>query len=570
MEYSDFKIQTIQKRRINFLLLGILFFASINLIRLFEIQMIKGSYYFSLAKKQHSAKRIIEGKRGEILTKDYFSDQLIKLAQNQSLGIVYATPKYIKNPEEVAEHLSSILKIDKEEIKKKISKQDDLYVVIKRRVGDEEMKKIENLEAEGVGLNYESWRFYSEETLASHILGFVNFESKGNYGIEGYFNKILAPATSFEYLEKDIFGNPIITDASGELKPEDGADIVLTINRDIQFKIEKILEEGVKKYGASKGDIVLMDPYSGEIIAMAGYPNFNPNTFFNYPIGNFKNPAVEEIFEPGSVLKIFTIATGIDTEKINPQDIYYDQGKIIIQGYTIKNADNRAHGNSTIIEALEKSLNMGAIFVVNKVGFKVFYEYLQKFGFGVPSGIELAGEVSGKLAEFKNLSEVNFSTISFGQGIGVTSLQIATATSVIANGGKLMKPYIVKEIIKPDGTKEVFTPKIIREVISPQTAAKLSGMMVSVVEKGSGYKAKIKGYRVAGKTGTAEVPKPGGGYYSQKSIHSFAFFAPADDPKFVGFIKINNPQRRFASATTPPMASEICQFLFNYFKIPPK
>lgn len=574
--YTNFKIQTIQKNRLNIIFFFIFIFACIIILRLFELQIIKGNYYFSLAKKQHTAQRSLEGKRGKILVEDYFTGKLIPLAQNEKLGLVFATPKYIQNPKETAEKLASLLEPDpekienfKQELEKILSNKDDPYVIIKRKVPTEIIKEIEKMEIDGIGLEYEYWRVYPQDTLASTVLGFVNYEKEGQYGVEGYFNEILKPNTNFEYIERDVFGNPIIKDIKDANIITDGADIVLTINPDIQYQVEKTLKKGVEGFEAEWGDITIMNPHTGEIIAMASYPNFNPNEFYKYNPSHYLNHATSDNFEPGSVLKIITMAAGLNEGKIEPETVFQDTGSITIEGHTIYNADRKAHGKNTMIQVLEKSLNLGAIFVMKQIGFEIFYQYLKKFGFGIPTGIEVFGESGGLLKEYKELSEINFATMSFGQGIGVTSIQMVTAASVIANGGKLIQPHIIKKIIKPDGSTETITPKIIREVITPQTAAKLTGMMVSVVERGTGYLAKIPGYRIAGKTGTAEIPKSGGGY-SDQSIHSFIFFAPADNPQFVGFIKLYNPKRRFSSTTTPPLAKEICQFLFQYYKIPPK
>ncbi|MDD5590238.1 MAG: penicillin-binding transpeptidase domain-containing protein, partial [Candidatus Portnoybacteria bacterium] len=283
----------------------------------------------------------------------------------------------------------------------------------------------------------------------------------------------------------------------------------------------------------------------------------------------FLNPVTQKLFEPGSIFKPITMAAGLDTAKITPETTYVDTGAVQIGGYTIKNAAERNYGLSSMTKVLEKSINTGAVFVERQTGEENFKKYVEAFGFDRPTGIDLAGESSGNISNLKSGREINFATASFGQGIAVTPIQMASAISVIANGGKLMKPYLVDKIVYPDGQEKKTEPIMTRQVVSERTAAKLTAMLVSTVRNGYD-KIKLDRYFVAGKTGTAQIPSPDGGY-SDEYIHSFVGYAPAYDPKFLIFIKMDKPAGiTFASDSLSPVFADMAQYLLNYYEVPPE
>jgi len=346
----------------------------------------------------------------------------------------------------------------------------------------------------------------------------------------------------------------------------------LTIDRNIQFTAEENLKEVVEKWKAEDGTVIIMEPKTGKILALANWPNFDPNNYSEVKnIDIFLNSATQKLFEPGSVFKPITMAAGLDTDKIGPQTTYVDEGIVKIGGYTITNANNRSYGLSSMTKVLEKSINTGAVFVQRLIGPDVFREYVNKFGFSQVTGIDLESEIAGNISNLKEGSpEINFATASFGQGIAVTPIELITALGAIANEGKLMKPYIVEKIIHPDGTETTISPEIRRQVISPQTASKLTSMLVSTVRQGYD-KIKIKGYFIAGKTGTAQIPNPDRKGYSDESTHTFVGWAPAFNPKFIILLKIDKPKGiRFASDSLAPTFAKLTQYLLNYYEIPPE
>lgn len=539
--------------------------------RLFQLQVLQYGYYSDLAKAQHGFYKPQSPERGKILVKDQFSDQLFTLATNEKKGMIFAIPKDIKNPQDAASKLAPILSEKEDDIYKKISNPEDVYVILKHKLTDDQVNKIKELNLEGIVIEWENWRYYPDGQLASNVLGFVNFEGNGEYGLESYFDDLLKGIPGFIKAEKDVFGQPVIPSSYESLAAQKGADIVLTINRDIQYEVEKVLKKTVSRNSADSGNAIVMDPKTGKILAMANWPTFDPNKYEKSKVANFKNTSISHIWEPGSIFKPVTMASGLDSGKINMDTTYYDKGSVDIGGRRIYNAMKASYGLSTMTDVLRLSLNCGAVFVEQKIGNSDFYNYLKKFGFGVLTGIELQGEVEGALSSFSNLTEGDLARMAFGQSIAITPLQMIQSISIIANDGKLMKPYIVDEIDYANGEKKKTEPKVLSQVVSPQAAKITAGMMVKVVEAGHGTQAQVPGYRIAGKTGTAQVPKEdGSGYDPWKTIGSFVLFAPADDPQFVILVKVDHPRGvQWAESTAAPAAGEIAKWLLNYLQIPP-
>ncbi len=563
--------------RIFFLNVCVFLLGAIVIVRLFDIQILNYKFYAALASGQHEIYKELFPERGKIFIRDNLSnpDSLYPVAINQSLFLVYAEPRKIKDPEEAARKLAEILEIEEETLKAKLGKKDDPYEPLKHKISEETMQKIKDLNLEGINFTTEVFRYYPEKNIGSHILGFVGFDENkqsGRYGIEGYFDEELAGKTGYLESEKDVAGR-LIPIATRKIKrAEDGSDLVLTIDRNIQFTACNKLNEAVLKHGADGGSVIVMDPKTGAILAMCSYPDFDPNEYSKVnDIKVFNNPAIFNQYEPGSIFKVITMAAALDVGKVSVNTTYNDEGSVKIGGFTIKNSDLKAHGVQTMSQVLDESLNTGAVFVVRQIGSEVFRKYVEDFGFGVLTGIELDSEVPGDIRSLSKKGEIYSATASFGQGISVTPIQVITAYAAVANGGKLVKPYIVDEIIKNNGEKHKTQPKILKQVISTRTATLLGGMLVSVVENGHGKKASVPGYYVAGKTGTAQVPKKDGtGYEPDITIGSFVGFAPVDDPKFVMLVKIDHPRTTiWAEATAAPLFGEIAKFMLNYLKMPP-
>ena len=343
----------------------------------------------------------------------------------------------------------------------------------------------------------------------------------------------------------------------------------MTIDKNIQAYAEDKLESVLKKWNAQGGTIIVQDPNTGKILAMADKPSFDPNNYSDYQPGLFLNKSVQEVFEPGSSYKPITMSAGLDLGKVTPQTTFTDVGFIQAAGYTIHNFSDKVFGFQTMSQVLEKSINTGAMFVENLVGDENFLNYAINIGFGQRTGIDLPGEVNGDITNLYSGRKINYLTASFGQGIAVTPMQLINAYSAIANGGKLMKPYVVEKIIKEGGDEVVTKPEIMSIPFSEKTSGKLKTMLVGAVDNGFD-KAKIKGYDIAGKTGTAQIPDGKGGYDEKEFIHNFLGFAPAYDPKFVILIKMDRPRGiAFAADSLSPTFREMAAFLINYFKIPP-
>jgi cell division protein FtsI/penicillin-binding protein 2 len=430
----------------------------------------------------------------------------------------------------------------------------------------------------GLAFNINNFRFYPEPSLASHLLGFVGVNGDnltGRYGLEEFFEYELSGSPGYLQTEKGS-GSTIIVNDREYVKAKKGSDLVLTINRSIQHFVCKKLEESIEYHQAEGGTVIIVHPNTGAIIAMCSVPGFDPNDYRNVSdISIFKNPAVSDQFEPGSTFKTITMAAAIEEGKVGPNTTYKDEGQIMISGWPrpLSNSDfssNGAYGVVDMKKVLEKSLNTGAIFAMRQVGSKTFVEYLKKFGFGEKTGIELGSESPGNIRNLlgDRIREIDAATASFGQGIAVTPLQMVMSYQALANNGKLMKPYIVSEIINSDNEIQEIKAKEVSQVVSAKTANTVLAMLVSVVENGHATKAIIPGYYIGGKTGTAQIPEAGS-YSSDKFIHIFTGIAPIDKPRFVMLVKIDKPQgAKFAEATAVPLWRDIAEFLLNYYNIP--
>lgn len=553
-----------------FLLLA---FAAVT-ARLAFLQIAQASHYKGLAEGQTVLAKKLLPSRGEIKVKDKFSQEAYTVATNIQKDLVYAVPPDVSNPKNTAESLAKILNLDAQEVLSKISDTSRKYVPIKRLLSQQEEETLKALRLSGINFEAETVRFYPEKTFLSQVLGFVGFkgdEKVGLYGLEKYFEKRLMGSEGYVNQEKDAGGSWIFG-SRRDLQPAvNGDNLILTIDRTIQFKAEEVIKNAVAGNQADSGSIIALDPKTGAVLAMAGYPNYDPNEYYkaNEP-KVYQNRATLDSYEPGSVFKAMTMAASLDQGKVTPETTYTDTGHVEVDGYVIKNSDGKAHGVRTMTQVLEESLNTGAIFAKEQLGNGEFFQYVKKFGFGRVSGIELP-ETAGDLSNLSGNINVNYDTASFGQGISVTPIQLVQAYGVLANGGKMMRPYVIASVVSPTGEVKVTQAQELDQVISPKTASVLSAMLVDVVENGHGKKAKVPGYYVAGKTGTAQVSLPGKrGYEPNNNIGSFVGFAPVEDPKFVILVRVNHPRTvEFAETTAAPAFQQLAQFMLNYYNVPP-
>lgn len=559
--------------RINLILIFIFLFGGVLAGKLFFIQIVQQKHWKSLALGQHKFFNPVQGERGEIFLQDR-EGKLYTLASNKNLSYATISPSEIrKKPEKInkiAEILSKTLSLERDFILEKI-KSENMLEVIKNKLTMEEEKAFSEIKFSGVSLRTETLRYYPQETLASQVVGFVSKDQGGQYGLEEYYNDALSGSQGFEEGERGKSGLLLWLDSRGA---ERGSNLILTLDYNIQFTAEKLLKKASEDLKIEGGQIIVVDPHSGKIFALANFPNFNPNEYSQEnDLAIFQNSAIQKIYEPGSVFKPITMAAALDQEKITPQTEYVDEGIVKVGNQFVKNYDNRIWGKRTMTEVLERSINTGAVFAERQAGNESFLNYVQRFGFFEPTKIDLEGEIYSSNAHLQNGREINFTTAAFGQGVEVTPIQLVRAFSAIANGGELVKPFVVEKTVNNKQTTES-QPKASNDaVISVQTVSQLTGMLVSVIENGFSKKARIPGYYIAGKTGTAQVPWTSLGInkagYSDKTWQTFIGFAPAFSAKFVVFVKLDNPQASTAEYSAMPIFHELTKYLINYWQIPP-
>lgn len=562
------------KRRMVALTVLLLLAIFIIIGRFAQLQIVRGSEYRNEASGQRTTVKSILPKRGEIKISDLVSGQPHTVATSVERPLVYAIPSSITDIDGTAQKLSEILGLDKGVIIEKISDTKKKYVPLKKQISDEEKDKVEQAKLSGIAFDYETVRYYPEREFMSQVLGYVGFqddEKVGRYGLEQAFEDYLKGQQGTMSQERDAFGSWIFGAKRDRNPAIDGDNLILTIDKNIQFKAETVIKDAVQTHQADSGSIVVMNPKSGAIMAMANYPTFDPNQYSKVEdLSVFSNNATSGNYEPGSIFKPLTVAAAINEGKITPSSLYNDTGSITTDGYTIRNSDKKANGTVDISTILEKSINTGTVFAKDSIGNKKFLEYVRRFGFGEKTGIEIA-ETKGDLNNLNGNININYHTASFGQGINVTPLQMVQAYSALANQGKMVKPYLVQARITSSGESVQTDPQIKDQVISAEAASIVSAMLVNVVEKGHGKRAGVAGYYVAGKTGTAQVArKDGRGYEENNNIGSFIGFGPVEDPKFVMLVRVNHPRTvKFAESTAAPAFGQMAEFIFTHLGIKP-
>jgi len=621
------------------------------------------------------------------------------ITANQDESLIYANPDLVDQGDlnGIARLLSPILEIDPAVLKGRLVSRPLRYVPIMGKLPPEMSQKIKDLKEKhaaetkakniaenpkgkkgvvvqiedpfrAVALISQHWRYYPDTRIASHVIGFINALQEPQYGVERTYDSMLRGQEGLIASVSDPFGGQIVSSDQKFIDPRDGATIVLTIDRFVQSFVEKALDAMVKKVDAQSGQVIIMDPFTGRIIAMANAPVFDNNSYAavyekeplylppekereivtevinpetnirvlkayitdltpegrkllteetqvkldeleklyglpsitryylyigendrreifptvkkgiwlkyknNIGIGSYVNRTVQEVYEPGSVMKPVTMAIAIDQGEVSPLDLYNDTGAVKVDVFTIKNALNQYYGMVTMVDCLDFSINTCMTSISKKLGRKLFYSALESFGFGKVSGIELDNELPGDLKPWREWSPALVMTMAFGQGISATPLQTITAYTALANGGKLVKPTIIDEIRRPDGTVDKKQTVIIGQVIKPETSTTITAMLIHSAQFGFAKAGKVKGHRIAGKTGTSQIAGPGGKYEvgTGSTIATYAGYAPADHPRFVILVKLDRPGKDdFGSKSAAPLFKEIAQFLFEYYGIPP-
>ena len=526
------------KIRIIFLSCLLCFCFVLVLGRMFQLQVLKKEQLYKLAARQQHTQIPLVPKRGTI-----YDSRGNELAVSIEVDSVYADARKVTEVEKTARELAAILEIDRQELKQRL-KNHRSFEWVQRKISPKEVEQIKALRLSGVSFLKENRRFYPNSQLAAHLVGFVGLDSKGLEGIEFQYDALLNGANQVWTTARDALGREIAMGKISFEKEDHYRNIILTIDKPIQHITETELGRGVEKWGAKGGMAIAMDPWSGKILAMASFPTFNPNQFIQYRSKSWRNRALSDVFEPGSMFKAFLAAAALEEQVVRPSDSFFcENGSYKVYDRTIH--DHSKHGYLTFQQIIKFSSNIGASKVGEKMGKERLYRYISAFGFGEKTRIGLPGEGKGIVHHPRYWSPVALDTISFGQGISVTGVQLATALSAIANGGSLMKPYVVEKITNEKGeVVQSFKPETIRKVISEETARKVRVLLKAATEKGgTGEGAVPAGYEVAGKTGTAQkVDSLMGGYSDDRYVSGFMGFAPADAPKLVVLVIVDEPQ----------------------------
>jgi len=541
-------------------------------INLYRWQVVQSSTTSSMAKELHLQTSDILAKRGLI----YDTNGML-LAGNSAVYIVWGMPlevsgvKLTQNldqlqkllPDVPRDKIRSALVLNKEGTNK--------WNMIDSEVDANIAEQIRSAKLAGIYLEAKPRRVYPNGTLLAHILGFTNFKMEGAYGVEGYYNKDLSGQPGTILAERDADKNPIALGVQQISPPVEGADLTLTIDSAIQSKVEHETLAAMFRWKATAASAIVMNPQTGAILAWVSYPDFDPNNFNKTDTARFRDPNVSDVYEPGSTFKIFTTAIGIDTGAVTPEtNAGTLPGCVIKYGYTVCNYNRVGYDNQTVIKTIQHSSNVGAMWIAEKFGPTKYYNYLHNFGVGVATGIDLSGEVDGivRWPENKSWTMLDFDMNSFGQAVAVTPIQLVTAVSAVANGGNLVKPYVVSKISRDGKVIEEKKPQVIRQVISPESSRSTTGVLVQAVTGGETRLVDVKGYRIAGKTGTAQIALPTGGYSPDMYIGSTVAYAPADNPQFLVLVRLDNINT-FGSNTAAPAVQNIVEFLLHYYNIPP-
>lgn len=527
------------KNRTLLLITGVIAAYAFLLFRISELQLAKNNYYTAMAASEQFASAAAVLNRGVI----YFTNadgSTLPVAIDQGFPTIYAVPTAVEDVAEAANTLAPILNLPAATLQALLSKPNDDYQLLVAKASASIASQVSALDLPGIYVEDEPARYYPLGMVGAQVLGFVGPNSSstgesGHYGIEEYYNATLAA----------------------------GNDVALTIDPNVQMEGEKVVQDVVSANDATAGSFIVEDPKTGQILGMAGYPAFDPNNYASSSFENFLNPTVESIYEPGSIFKLLTMATGIDAGKITPETTYDDLGTLRVDGAKITNYDLDTHGpygpGTTMVSVIENSINTGAVFAENQIGNATFENYMKKFRLDQLTGIDLPGEVAGTLnGLYPNAPQINFDTVAYGQGVAVTPIELITAVSAVANGGVMMRPYV----------NAALSPQVVGRVITTSTAEQVAQMAVDAVDNAG--VANISGYSIAGKTGSAFIPDLVHGGYTDKLIDSYVIFVPASNPRFIALVQLDTlPETSLAAESVVPEAKVLAQFLINYYNIPP-
>lgn len=571
--------------RVRFLYAALAIIGGVFMVRLFHLQVMLGDSYAVSALSEQQKKYEIPAERGRIYVREG-DDGKVPLVLNQTLFTLYADPRYVDDPQSSARAIAKIIGGDINEYAELMSQQERYYVILAKKLSSAKAKALEELELSGIGLQEASYRTYPESELAAQILGFVNDAGEGQYGVEQYLDDELKGQPGLLKAVTDVRGIPLTASDDTVLKDaKDGRDVVLTIDRSIQRRVEQLLAEGVKAAKGKSGSAVVMDPGSGAVLAMANFPSYNPADFGKVKDASvFLNGVVSQPYEVGSVIKPFTMSTGLNEDKVEVGDTYFDPGYVQVDDRRIENAGALVETTRTMTEIIQKSVNTGAVYVLKEMGGgeinqnarQMLYDYFtDRFGFGQTTGIEQAAEASGSVISPDNPegNNVRYANMTFGQGMSLTMLQVVAGYSALINGGTYYQPYLVDaRMDRLTGETIKTQPKALRtDVISQQTSKEIRRMMEKVVELGGGYSAYRSEYMVGGKTGTSQKLGPDGTYSEYLEVGSFLGYGAGETPRYVIMVKVDEPGIGGYAGTVAaaPIFAGISNFLIDYFRIAP-
>jgi stage V sporulation protein D (sporulation-specific penicillin-binding protein) len=556
---------TEKKRRIQFLIIAFIIIFLTLIYRLFQIQVVEGSKLSELARREHVLSYTLDGKRGII-----FDRNLKKLAVNVDSKSLFAMPYKVESDDEVARLLSKKLDVGYSQIIEQLQKE-KYFVWIKRKLSQDNFKEIQEMGLEGFDFVTESTRYYPKGDLAANLLGFVGVDNQGLEGLEMYYDDELKGSPGLVIMERDASGSKIPLSTEQMLPSRDGNSLVLTIDEVIQYITEEALEKAYHQYHPKSAVAIVISPKTGEILSMAAKPTYDLNKFQHSSKDSWKNRAITDNYEPGSTFKIFTIATALENNYASLNDHFYCKGWINYHGTVIRDID--PHGHQDLTDIVKNSCNVGVIEVGTRIDENVFAESIRNFGFGEETGINLPGESPGLFRPVNQWSKISIASLSIGQEISVTPLQLVMATAAIANNGILMQPLIVKDIVDSEyNVIRSYQPEQVRQVISSNTANTMMNILQEVVDDGTGSRAKLKDYTAAGKTGTSQKFDFSLGRYSNEKFTSwFVGFAPSHDAELAILVMLDEPKGSYYGGTVAaPVFQEIASKVLPYLSISPE
>ncbi len=565
------RIRSVERRLI--ILLVIIFVCMMGIAgRLFFVQAVSATKYKKEAEQQRLSVIEIPPKRGAILDRNGN-----ELAVSVTLDTIYATPYLIKDREGFAKKIAPILKVNEHELLDRLLKQEN-FVYLARKVDSQTVQEVKKVvrqdHIKGIGFLKESSRYYPDQSLGAHVLGFVGMDNKGLAGLELYYNKVLSGRPGYIKAEHDAVGRPIPQSTQRYRKAEDGSNIRISIDREIQYEAEAELTAAVQKYKAKSGSVIVMSPKNGEIYAMANVPSYDPNQLGTVNNTNSRNIAITDLYEPGSTMKAVTGCGALEEGLCNPSTQFYLEPTIQIGPNSVRDAHSRPAETLTFSQIIQQSSNVGMAKIGLAMGRSKIVRYLEKFGFNRKTGVDFPGEATGYYPNAANWLPISSADISFGQGIATTQLRMADAFATIANGGVPVRPHFLLDVTNPQG-KVTESTAVAQEqrIVDPKICEEMRNILENVVLDGTGTEAKVLNYTVGGKTGTAQEAKVNGrGYSKDKYVASFIGMIPIRDPKLIISVVVNEPQGNiyYGGSIAAPVFSKIAEFAMRYLKIPPQ